>query len=1021
MPDLEPLPGLRALGYVPSTSFTAPVNLKNYPGLINSRPNRDGRKAVQQINKELIRERNLGELMESALLRKKIINAVHKELEALTAEPTQRQLPEKYNWIYEYLSIEGNTPSELARLLVDKTFDTPWVLRPDYIPSLSHFLEKHISVLGRKVSSHNVAVMAPNTQETTIPSHEVATSPIDKRPGMEENSVDFSMDGSHSSPGADAKEIAVDLQPDLMLGVAGFIPLATQESDIDPFLQQELWLQDITRHLNLTDNGEISVSYSSSNLRIHSKRFCHEYTKENTKEIFEVLAERILIATATLENACSRIQHLKICSQSLPILVKQKNTAEVFEVNLEDIFDLVQCIRQFVRSLKLHQEFGTMTLDSFIRLPDSRKFSNITILNICLFLFIFLNIPLVVITMMCVAVYNYVKRIRLLQVEIEGKSDQLCNALRGILRQLDRREIINSLPEDLSFPADSYSKPIQSRFSVTIERSWETHLLDTNAPASDPRSADFMLFQLHSTALCVQILCLTIQSLRQEHTGALQFSFIDHDVSKVQLLGAGYGSTSVIAFLKQLTCFGEMTKEPVLVFQLGERDASTISNEVPCDLISTLDNIGQIWGNGQLQQISSQSTRKPIERAFLLGGGILHPTNPANEPPSLWHWTPQGDVHLHKILKSLENSMPQSEATSLKEKIHIGFYPRINEKCPMTQALSTNEGRRTLGIILQDKLDALESYAPHWDLDVLQGGFQGGQWVVPQLMVGWKKVPGRTLKHGILDPNNKLILPALSQLLGLEICLCSGAIWRVSLSRVIGSCIEQYVAARINTTTETRVWEGLKRTHRIVNALNKENLSQWFKNLPDDYQSFSIAIIMEILNRLQHTGIDHQDKLRICWAEAGQGFKCLKIPCTKSNSWVKILADSPETVTFACVTSACLKDPDGTPPCGNEMLSRFDAMRPLLLHTQVRPKGEDYNFKETGKEWTLRDGMSYWIGSDSFLLLARLNTKRGIPSLRAKRSIIPSTILRRSHSRVVLRETNDPGSVSCIVLSEEVS
>jgi hypothetical protein len=97
MPDLEPLPGLRALGYVPSTSFTAPVNLKNYPGLINSRPNRDGRKAVQQINKELIRERNLGELMESALLRKKIINAVHKELEALTAEPTQRQLPEKYN------------------------------------------------------------------------------------------------------------------------------------------------------------------------------------------------------------------------------------------------------------------------------------------------------------------------------------------------------------------------------------------------------------------------------------------------------------------------------------------------------------------------------------------------------------------------------------------------------------------------------------------------------------------------------------------------------------------------------------------------------------------------------------------------------------------------------------------------------------------------------------------------------------------------------------------------------------
>jgi hypothetical protein len=37
--------------------------------------------------------------------------------------------------------------------------------------------------------------------------------------------------------------------------------------------------------------------------------------------------------------------------------------------------------------------------------------------------------------------------------------------------------------------------------------------------------------------------------------------------------------------------------------------------------------------------------------------------------------------------------------------------------------------------IAQDHLEATEAFAPHWELNTLQGGIQGGQWVVPRVIV----------------------------------------------------------------------------------------------------------------------------------------------------------------------------------------------------------------------------------------------------------------------------------------------
>lgn len=50
-------------------------------------------------------------------------------------------------WIRDFLNIEGNTAGELARLLVDEKYDSPWILRPDYFQSIRSRLERRLGDL----------------------------------------------------------------------------------------------------------------------------------------------------------------------------------------------------------------------------------------------------------------------------------------------------------------------------------------------------------------------------------------------------------------------------------------------------------------------------------------------------------------------------------------------------------------------------------------------------------------------------------------------------------------------------------------------------------------------------------------------------------------------------------------------------------------------------------------------------------------------------------------------------------
>jgi len=403
---------------------------------------------------------------------------------------------------------------------------------------------------------------------------------------------------------------------------------------------------------------------------------------------------------------------------------------------------------------------------------------------------------------------------------------------------------------------------------------------------------------------------------------------------------------------------------------------------------------------------------------FWIGSGILYPTSHTNINFCLWHWLSETDPEFPQILSDTErlfSTIPMQTHVPIR----IGAI-RINTLCPG----STDAGHKEFRTIAQDHLNNLEAFAPHWELTNFQSGIQGGQWIVPQVMLGWQKLPGRTRKQAMLDPANSLLIPELNKVWGVQLSLCTGTLRRVPLQQVIATCVESYMAGRLPPLPE---WPTLQGKLKMVDALLKPGLGIWFQDLPVNYQASASMIIKEVLNKLQHTGVDEQDALRVGWADPIDGFQCLTIPCRRPNSWARMLIDSTEIATFACVTNLCLETRGKTPTkgayghnrvCPGTIPRLFNPIPSLQLSTQVRPRGVDYHSRTTPQNWSLEKGKSYWMGREDLMLMATVDVDSGETMLKIKRSTMPVRLFKRMNSRATVRETNDAGAVNCLVVSD---
>ena len=911
---------------------------------------------------------------------KRAAESRHNDIESvigiLSDKSEDGDLDDYDDWIYDFLRTEGNDVKTLAKLLVDAKYDSPWILRPDYFQSLSSRMDDEYARNSAKLSNRDTFREGRTEDNQRLDTR--------KHPRVDEERDFFT--------------------PDLMLGLAGFIPMPRPGLEDSPSLRHESWLEDISRHLLVDpkDNSKVSV--------VFGKR-CRP---GSSKSVY-LLAKQILDSITTLREVVANLKDRGLCPNTLPILIKREDHSstgviEVVDIKISEIATLWKALVNLVNDIELkhlHPDPETQRTELSMR-PS--LFPRLNLLYdfvdfICKFglscSVYLLAIPLFFSLWLFRTISNNPIHHHRLQNFGNSSIMEVLDPVNSILAKIGSQSVrVSTMDYILGQIHPGHGGEIS--LGGTIYHHHESLCIEMEA--------------LHYTALCVQMMCLALQSFSQAHTGELHFSFITHGISKVYLLGAGEPFRTITAYQQKLTCFEGMIKSKVLVFQIREPSGQPFSDPVgdqPCDIISSLDNIIHIWGSSQSDYRVYLESETAIENIFWIGGGAIHPSRQTfqeNEFIDFWHWTSETDPNLPSILRAVKKLDFLNHLDS-GTKIRIGALA-INKSCPLSSDVDQKSFRR----IAQDHLGALEAFAPHWDLNTAQVGLQGGQWVVPQIMIGWQKLPGRTRKQGVLDPGNCLLIPELSKYWGVQMSLCTGVLRRVSLQEVIATCIEPYMACRLPQMKE---WPGLKKIHCMVDALHGSKLPSWFQDLPDEYQIPASIIIREILNRLQHTGIDDENMLRIGWVQRDTGLECLKIPCTRANSWAKMLVDCTETVTFACVTHLCLETTGRVRTCSKIRPATFDTARPLQLSTQVRPRGVDYSSRTSSDGWKIQRGRSYWMGREDLMLLANVAEESGSTVLKVKRSSMPVKLFKRMNTRATVRETNDDGAVECIIVADD--
>jgi hypothetical protein len=524
---------------------------------------------------------------------------------------------------------------------------------------------------------------------------------------------------------------------------------------------------------------------------------------------------------------------------------------------------------------------------------------------------------------------------------------------------------------------------------------------------------------LNECALAVQILTVGILCYAQSHTGRLHPDFLVEPLSELHLLGNVDKTQGphIAVRLFQLTCVGKMLQKPVLVFSIAdEANPSPLydaDDEIKYDLLASPEDIADTWSPARFVvdtsatsttvELSSQHSSRNLW-AVELGGGTIAYTSPNSEK---LHWS--------------EGSRPQCYSTfNSKEKILIGGVT-VNKKCPLDEAESwrypvTNAYLRHLG-----------THQGGWELREKQVGLQGGQYAVLAFNATYVKQHGVTLKQQqLMLPSNEIDLAFLNSNCGLQISFCTGVARRVALRELLADVMVDFVESKISKPAD---WEELKSTYHIIENFRAGNLGQWFDGLKSEQRESAIHIVRSMLEVLKDTGISKNDEeLVIAWVRKESPYSCLRLRCEKTSLWARILADSEDCATFACITPLCLEIEKhrcrGLPVAPWHNVSN-------LLDTAVCPQlsnRELSSVANTLAPFKLEHQVSYWIGKSSSNLIAKVwLTNDPEPRLIIRQKAIPEKYRSRLPKAMVerlgrLREQQVSNAVaSQVVILAELS
>ncbi|KAJ9486756.1 hypothetical protein VN97_g6575 [Penicillium thymicola] len=388
---------------------------------------------------------------------------------------------------------------------------------------------------------------------------------------------------------------------------------------------------------------------------------------------------------------------------------------------------------------------------------------------------------------------------------------------------------------------------------------------------------------LQLCSLAAQFLCLGFLSYCQAHIGSVQPFFLDFFAQQVRLMGIQKGESYpfLITELVNLTCLGNMTRGPVLLFRSSSSPPHNQSSKTQTqrlmqkhDISGHVEDLLDTWGPGNLI-LRGDRSGTPI--AIKIGDGFIF-----TDKGRKLHWSQQmPDI---KGLSSIDTKKP----------LLIGSLVAVNAACKPIEAESR--------IISANLLEELGTSRSSWQKSQRQLAIQGAQYVICQAAETWNKQTGIPVKDRALAYPPEVLVRYLDSYWGVQVSYCTGVAKRVRLRKLVADLVQHFSAGSVfNPVLEAKMKDE---------TLRPKDLQVWLNGLSPDLREESLNAICDILNTLRHTGLDSTEKyFYLAWPFEGNTTQCFKIPLEHDSSRARFLADSHDAATFAYIAMECFETP----------------------------------------------------------------------------------------------------------------
>ena len=498
---------------------------------------------------------------------------------------------------------------------------------------------------------------------------------------------------------------------------------------------------------------------------------------------------------------------------------------------------------------------------------------------------------------------------------------------------------------------------------------------------------------LHYSALAVQLLSLGFLSYNRAHVGAFRPFFLDTAIETVHLHGIYEPSNSppqVSVTLLRLTCLEDMIHNPVVVFGIFQSPKNSASERY--DLLTTPEDFIDTWGPGQYVFAETSNAKRTLS-AIMIGGGSV---KPVAEDTNMLHWS-----------KDLDPRHESPITFSVNSQVRIGL--GVNRNLTCTMSLSDRLP------IFRELLENLGTNDDYWAFTELQAGLAitGQQFVGAQALLNktWTWHEGNTWKTRYFNNLSfEMNYQELEKPWGLQVSLCTGVARRVPLRILLADIMPTFAYGLAIKS----IWTELS-AQGIIAAFKGTHLQQWLNDLenhPRDLRKMVNRLVRYILYKLRDTGIDHTRKVFVVASPEDDEplspiSMCLKVPCEKTTLWAKILEDSGNCATFACMISTCLETAE------HRCRAREPWDCPSLETAVCRHHSNREQPMPQTSPWHLENQRAYWIGKPDSGLLARVGTVPGthVPRLYISASKISDKTLARLGAMSHISEHHKRGHI----------